>query len=162
MGARTATLCHSHGNVGSKPCLRPTPQLTVTLDPPTHWVRQDWTHILMDTSWINFWCATKGTPSLSFLRSAWTEISPYNTDFLSSTLEASGTLNPFLSKSPQTGEAAKWLLTFQASKFWHIKQRVNRSIYAEFILLEWRTEVEKSVRASIYYLSVSWWKKKYD
>ena len=32
-GARAACLCHSHGNMGSKPCLRPTPQLTAMLDP---------------------------------------------------------------------------------------------------------------------------------
>ena len=26
-------LCHSHSNLGSKPCLRPTSQFTATLDP---------------------------------------------------------------------------------------------------------------------------------
>ena len=33
IGVVAASLCHSHSNSGSKPCLRPTPQLTATLDP---------------------------------------------------------------------------------------------------------------------------------
>ena len=33
IGATGASLPHSHGNVGSEPRLRPTPQLTATLDP---------------------------------------------------------------------------------------------------------------------------------
>ena len=33
IGAIAASLRHSHFNVGSEPCLRPTPQLTATLDP---------------------------------------------------------------------------------------------------------------------------------
>ena len=33
IGAAAAGLCHSHSNTGSKPCLRPTPQLTAMLDP---------------------------------------------------------------------------------------------------------------------------------
>ena len=33
MGATAAGLHHSHSHAGSKPCLRPTPQLTATLDP---------------------------------------------------------------------------------------------------------------------------------
>ena len=49
--AVAASLCHSHSNVGSEPCLGPTPHLAATPDPPpTEW-GQDWTHILMDTSW---------------------------------------------------------------------------------------------------------------
>ena len=31
--AEAANLHHSHSNAGSKPCLRPTPQLTATTDP---------------------------------------------------------------------------------------------------------------------------------
>ena len=34
IGAVAAGLHHSHSNTGSEPCLRPTPQLTATLDPP--------------------------------------------------------------------------------------------------------------------------------
>ena len=33
VGAATASLHHSHSNMGSEPCLRPTPQLTTTPDP---------------------------------------------------------------------------------------------------------------------------------
>ena len=33
VGAAAASLHHSHSNTGSKPPLRPTPQLTATLDP---------------------------------------------------------------------------------------------------------------------------------
>ena len=33
IGAMAAGLCQSHSNVGSKPHLQPTPQLTATLDP---------------------------------------------------------------------------------------------------------------------------------
>ena len=33
IGAVATGLHHSHSNVGSKPCLRPTPQLTATSDP---------------------------------------------------------------------------------------------------------------------------------
>ena len=36
IGAVAAGLHHSHSNKGSKPCLQPIPQLTVTLDPLTH------------------------------------------------------------------------------------------------------------------------------
>ena len=32
-GATAASLHHSHSNVGSEPCLRPTPQLMATADP---------------------------------------------------------------------------------------------------------------------------------
>ena len=33
IGAAAAGLCHSHSNMGSEQCLRPTPQLTAMLDP---------------------------------------------------------------------------------------------------------------------------------
>ena len=33
IGATAASLCHSHSNARSKPRLRPTPQITVILDP---------------------------------------------------------------------------------------------------------------------------------
>ena len=33
IGATTASLHHSHSNLGSEPCLQPTPQFTATLDP---------------------------------------------------------------------------------------------------------------------------------
>ena len=33
IGAVAASLYHSHSNIGSKPRLRPTPQLTATQDP---------------------------------------------------------------------------------------------------------------------------------
>ena len=33
IGAVAASLCHSHSNVGSKPCLQPTPEVTATWDP---------------------------------------------------------------------------------------------------------------------------------
>ena len=33
IGALAASLCHSHGNAGSKPCLQPTPQLMAIPDP---------------------------------------------------------------------------------------------------------------------------------
>ena len=38
IGAVATGLCQSHSNMGSEPCLRPTPQLMATLDPwPTEW-----------------------------------------------------------------------------------------------------------------------------
>ena len=33
IGAVATSRCHSHSNVGSEPCLQPTPQLTAMLDP---------------------------------------------------------------------------------------------------------------------------------
>ena len=33
IGAAVAGLCHSYINMGSEPCLRPTPQLMATPDP---------------------------------------------------------------------------------------------------------------------------------
>lgn len=73
-----------------------------------------------------------------------------NIDFPSSTCEAFGILNPFFNKSPQIGAAEKWLLPFQASKLWYMKQKVNRNIYTELIWLKWKVEVEKSMKTSIY------------
>ena len=43
-------LHHSHSNVGSKPPLRPTPQLMAMLNPQSEVKEQ--TCILMDTSWV--------------------------------------------------------------------------------------------------------------
>ena len=37
--AATASLCHSHDNAGSDPCLWHKSQLMAALDPLTHWVR---------------------------------------------------------------------------------------------------------------------------
>ena len=57
----------SHGNVGSEPCLRSTPQLTSTpiLNPLSE--ARDRTCVRMAASQIRFHCATKGTPNLVFL-----------------------------------------------------------------------------------------------
>ena len=62
-GAVTASLHHSHSNATSKPCLRPSPQLTATPDPNPLSEARDQTRNLMITSWIRFHCATAGTPS---------------------------------------------------------------------------------------------------
>ena len=60
--AAAAGLHHRHSNIGSEPHLRPTPQLRATLDSqPAEW-GQGLNHILMDTGWIHFHCATMGTP----------------------------------------------------------------------------------------------------
>ena len=40
--AVAASLCQSHSNVGSEPCLRPTPQLTATPDPQPTEQGQGW------------------------------------------------------------------------------------------------------------------------
>ena len=67
IGAVAASLHHSHSNTGSKLHLQPTLQLTAMPDPwPTDEVR-DQIHILMDTSWICFSCATMGTPYIIFI-----------------------------------------------------------------------------------------------
>ena len=50
IGAATAGLCHSHSNVGSKPHLRPTPQLAAMSDLNPLRETRDRTHTLMDTS----------------------------------------------------------------------------------------------------------------
>ena len=57
MGATALGLCHSHSNMGSKPCLHHlqfTPQLTVTPDPQPTEQGQGLTRILMDTSWVHY------------------------------------------------------------------------------------------------------------
>ena len=48
--AAAADLHHSHSNVGSKPCLRPTPQERWILNPLSE--ARDQTHVLMDTNWV--------------------------------------------------------------------------------------------------------------
>ena len=61
--ATTASLQHSHRNVGFKPHLWPTPQLKQCwiLNPLSK--ARDWTHILMDTIHEVRYCwATMGTP----------------------------------------------------------------------------------------------------
>ena len=62
-----ASLHHSRSNTGTKPCLRPTPQLMAMPD-PLHWARPG---IELASSWmlvrfINRW-ATKGTPETLIL-----------------------------------------------------------------------------------------------
>ena len=47
-------VANSHSNVGSKPCLGPTPPLTATLKPQPLSKAGDRTHILMDTSQIRY------------------------------------------------------------------------------------------------------------
>ena len=52
MWAVAAGLHHSHSNTRSKLNLQPTPQLTAT-------ELRDWTHVLMDTSWVYYhWAMT--------------------------------------------------------------------------------------------------------
>ena len=50
IGAAAASPHHSRSNARSKPCLRPTPQLTATVGPLSE--ARDQTCILMDTSWV--------------------------------------------------------------------------------------------------------------
>ena len=66
IGAAAAGLHHSHSNTGSEPICIPhySSQQHRILNPPSE--AKDWTHILMDTSWICFCWATKGTPLLYF------------------------------------------------------------------------------------------------
>ena len=59
--ATAAGLHHSHSYSGSKPSLRPIPQLTATLDPQPLIEARDRTCILMDTSWVHHHWATTGT-----------------------------------------------------------------------------------------------------
>ena len=65
MRAAAASLCHSHRNAGSEPCLHPTPQLMATPDPqilnPLSKARNQ-TH-----KHICFHCITTGTPSIYVL-----------------------------------------------------------------------------------------------
>ena len=60
-------LRHSHSNTRSELHLQPTPQLHQRriLIPLSK--ARDQTHILMDTSWIRFPCATTGTPHYQVL-----------------------------------------------------------------------------------------------
>ena len=58
IGAVAASLCHSHSNTRTKPCLRPTPQLTAMPDPYlTHWTRpgiecgSSWTPVIICFCW---------------------------------------------------------------------------------------------------------------
>ena len=60
MGATAASLHHSHSNTRSKPCLRPTPQVTAMLSPLSE--ARDGTCILMDPGWIRFRCTMTETP----------------------------------------------------------------------------------------------------
>ena len=60
IGAVAASLRHSHSNTGSKPRLRPTPQLTWMLNPLSK--ARDQTRNLMVTSQIHFCFTTMGTP----------------------------------------------------------------------------------------------------
>ena len=60
--ATAAGLHHSHSNVGSKPHLRPTPQLTATPDPNPLSKARDWTCALRDISQMRFHCTTMPTP----------------------------------------------------------------------------------------------------
>ena len=56
----------SHNNMGSKPRLQPTSQLTVMPDPLPTKHGQDRTRILMDTSQTRFCCATMGTSFIPY------------------------------------------------------------------------------------------------
>ena len=64
--ASVTSLCYSHSNSRSEPCLWPTLQLVATqiLIPLTK--ARNWTCILMDTSWVHFRWATTGTPAFVF------------------------------------------------------------------------------------------------
>ena len=68
IGATASSLHHSHSNLGSKPGLRPTPQLTAMPDPRRMSEARDRTPVLIDTSQIHFCCATMGTPILEYFR----------------------------------------------------------------------------------------------
>ena len=69
IGAAATCLRYSHSNVGSKPCLQPTPQHHSSQQ---HWIlnplsrARDQTCILMDTTWVCCHHATMGTPSFLF------------------------------------------------------------------------------------------------
>ena len=58
IGSTAASLYHSHNNAGSKPRLRPTPQLTATLILNPLREARDRTHNLMVPSRIRFCCTT--------------------------------------------------------------------------------------------------------
>ena len=65
IGAATAGLHRSHSNVGAKPRLWPTPQLTAMPDPSPTSEAGYRTCILMDASQICFLWAMMGTPAVS-------------------------------------------------------------------------------------------------
>ena len=66
IGAAAASLCHS--NMGSEPCLRPTPKLrAMPVSHPTEG-GQGLNYILMDASLIHSHCATTGTPNVFWSR----------------------------------------------------------------------------------------------
>ena len=69
IGAVAAGLCHSHGNMGSKPRLRPTPRSRQCwiLNPLSE--TRDQTCNLMVPSRICFCCATMETPNIRFFLS---------------------------------------------------------------------------------------------
>ena len=61
--ATAASLCHSHRNARSKPCLQDTPQLIAThriLNPLSK--PRDQTCLLVGSSWIHYHWAITGTP----------------------------------------------------------------------------------------------------
>ena len=64
IGATAAGLHHSYSNMGSEPCLPPTPRLMATQaeDPRPTDRGQGPTHVFMDSSWIHCCCTTTGTP----------------------------------------------------------------------------------------------------
>ena len=67
IGAAATGLHHSHSNIRPEPLLRPTPQLSATPDPLTHWARPGmkptslWILVGFLTHWV-----TMGTPWLLF------------------------------------------------------------------------------------------------
>ena len=64
IGAAAAGLHHSPSNVGSQPCLQPTPQLMATLDPSPASEARVWIRILMNPSWVHSCWAMTGTPRI--------------------------------------------------------------------------------------------------
>ena len=62
--ATAAPLHQSHNNTKSEPHLRPTPQLSATLDPSPTERGQGSNHNLIVPSQVHFCCAMMGTPSL--------------------------------------------------------------------------------------------------
>ena len=61
--ATAAGLHHSYSNAKSELHLRPAPQLMAMPDPLHTEQGHYWVCIIIDNSWINFHCTTKGTPS---------------------------------------------------------------------------------------------------
>ena len=67
IGATTASLHHSHSNMGSEPCLQPTPQLTATADPLlTDQGQGSNPQCHVPSQILLFCCATMGTPKMIF------------------------------------------------------------------------------------------------